>query len=546
MDYYTEVQFEEQFDSQISDTVGQQDSFSKIAENLNNLNNDKLIEPIKKRRNLEDIYTNQISRLCTVFERNFKVLSFEDITKIQKSLIEEAMEILGTSECASFFLLFCTRWELDSLTQEWFLDQDKVLEKFDISKVDAFDNGPFSDITISDESVTSREFYCNIIADTVKYNETFSLKCGHRYSKICWKSYLEISLKEGISCIFNLRCIGCNFLIPREVWKMFLSESDMITFDKFCIRSFVDYKRAPIKWCPGIDCNFALELISSAFGSCDVKCNCGVEFCIYCSNEPHWPIPCKIIAKWNEKNKGEADNISWILDNTKLCPKCKQYIEKNQGCVHMKCRCKFEFCWLCLGDWSKHSNVDVYKCNIFELRTIKKGEKDNLHDNSIERYVHYFERYRVHLQGQKAAELFLDSEIPIYTEKLNINFSDPLSGEFLKNAVLQTIQGRRLIKWTYAYGYFALWKDEKTKSLFEYHQGQLEKTLNILQDMVSTFGTYYTGMNEDIPKKTENSDFLQSFLDYKTRLVDLTRVVRSFFNTVSHALEYDFVYNIQE
>lgn len=35
------------------------------------------------------------------------------------------------------------------------------------------------------------------------------------------------------------------------------------------------------------------------------------------------------------RNKSEADNVTWILCNTKNCPSCKQPIEKNQGCMHM-------------------------------------------------------------------------------------------------------------------------------------------------------------------------------------------------------------------
>jgi len=62
----------------------------------------------------------------------------------------------------------------------------------------------------------------------------------------------------------------------------------------------------------------------------------------------------------------------WIYNNTKNCPKCKNPIEKNQGCNHMTCRppggCKFEFCWVCLGDWKTHGDETggYYKCNIFD------------------------------------------------------------------------------------------------------------------------------------------------------------------------------------
>ena len=39
-------------------------------------------------------------------------------------------------------------------------------------------------------------------------------------------------------------------------------------------------------------------------------------------------------------------------NNLKHCPSCKNWIEKNGGCKHMKCRCGFNFCWECLEVWS--------------------------------------------------------------------------------------------------------------------------------------------------------------------------------------------------
>lgn len=71
------------------------------------------------------------------------------------------------------------------------------------------------------------------------------------------------------------------------------------------------------------------------------------------------------------RNSSESENLRWILVNTKMCPKCRTPIEKNQGCNHMTCRkhsCSFEFCWLCMGAWSDHGTQTggFYKCNKFD------------------------------------------------------------------------------------------------------------------------------------------------------------------------------------
>ena len=48
----------------------------------------------------------------------------------------------------------------------------------------------------------------------------------------------------------------------------------------------------------------------------------------------HWTIMCACVAF---RNQSEAENMTWILVNTKNCPKCKNPIEKNHGCMHMVC-----------------------------------------------------------------------------------------------------------------------------------------------------------------------------------------------------------------
>ena len=37
----------------------------------------------------------------------------------------------------------------------------------------------------------------------------------------------------------------------------------------------------------------------------------------------------------------------------KQCPECKFWVEKNDGCDHMTCKCKFQFCYKCGGVYMK-------------------------------------------------------------------------------------------------------------------------------------------------------------------------------------------------
>ena len=67
-------------------------------------------------------------------------------------------------------------------------------------------------------------------------------------------------------------------------------------------------------------------------------------------------------------------NALWVAANTKKCPRCSAAIEKDEGCNHMSCRkCRHEFCWICMQDWTLHSNTTggYFQCNRFDASAAK-------------------------------------------------------------------------------------------------------------------------------------------------------------------------------
>lgn len=148
-----------------------------------------------------------------------------------------------------------------------------------------------------------------------------------------------------------------------------------------------------LRWCPAPNCENAVEcrLPHSSFATIvpTVQCSCGYKFCFGCGLGDHQPAPCGLVKMWQKKCADDSETANWISAHTKECGKCQSTIEKNGGCNHMTCRkCKYEFCWVCMGPWSEHG-TSWYNCNRFEESSSTDARDQQAKSRaSLERYLH--------------------------------------------------------------------------------------------------------------------------------------------------------------
>uniref|UniRef100_A0A8C0MXL8 E3 ubiquitin-protein ligase parkin n=1 Tax=Canis lupus familiaris TaxID=9615 RepID=A0A8C0MXL8_CANLF len=96
---------------------------------------------------------------------------------------------------------------------------------------------------------------------------------------------------------------------------------------------------------------------------------CGFIFCRECKEEYH-EGECstlfeasgavtqayKVDEKAAEQARWEEASKETIKKTTKPCPRCHVPVEKNGGCMHMKCpqpQCQLEWCWTCSCEWNR-------------------------------------------------------------------------------------------------------------------------------------------------------------------------------------------------
>lgn len=168
--------------------------------------------------------------------------------------------------------------------------------------------------------------------------------CGHYFCDECIRSYLELKILEAD--VVSIKCPECLQVYSENDIYPYVTEDLLIKYNRF-----VEVKRAEenlwVKWCPKADCS-GYDVASPK--NYKLICNsCNHKYCYKCS-QPWHNSRCKI--------KKDVNFELWAMgNNVKICPRCKNHVQKNGGCPHMSCpRCNHRWCWICGGDYSSPSH----------------------------------------------------------------------------------------------------------------------------------------------------------------------------------------------
>ncbi|VFQ70591.1 unnamed protein product [Cuscuta campestris] len=456
-------------------------------------------------------------------QTNYTILNEADIHQRQEESITKIATVLSISKVAAGILLRHYNWSVSKVHDEWFADEAKVRRTVGLLENPA-------------QLPIEKEIACGICFEMYPRDGIDSAACGHPFCVTCWQGYISTSINDGPGCLM-LRCPdpSCSAAVGQDMVNAFATQDDRDKYNRYFIRSFIEDNRKT-KWCPAPGCDYAVDFIIGS-GSYDVTCCCSYSFCWNCCEEAHRPVDCGTVAKWILKNSAESENMNWILANSKPCPRCKRPIEKNQGCMHITCTppCKFEFCWLCLGSWSEHGEKTggFYACNRYEAAK-QQGAYDDaekrreMAKNSLERYTHYYERWATNQSSRLKALADLQQMQNVHLEKLSEVQCQPESQlKFIIDAWLQIVECRRVLKWTYAYGFYLPEHERAKRQFFEYLQGEAESGLERLHQCAEKELQAY--LNADGPSK--------DFNEFRTKLAGLTSVTRNYFENLVRALE---------
>ncbi|XP_019392971.1 PREDICTED: E3 ubiquitin-protein ligase RNF144A [Crocodylus porosus] len=179
-------------------------------------------------------------------------------------------------------------------------------------------------------------------------------QCQCIFCTLCLKQYVELLIREGLETAISCPDAACpkrGHLQENEIECMVASEI-MQRYKKlqFEREVLLDPCRT---WCPSSTCQAVCQLQESGPKNPQlVQCKaCDIEFCSSCKSNWHPGQGCQENMPVSFL-PGETSSVFKMEEDDapiKRCPKCKVYIERDEGCAQMMCKnCKHAFCWYCL------------------------------------------------------------------------------------------------------------------------------------------------------------------------------------------------------
>ncbi|KAJ6570874.1 hypothetical protein DFH09DRAFT_1261093 [Mycena vulgaris] len=191
------------------------------------------------------------------------------------------------------------------------------------------------------DNLSHVQAHCIICRDDLQPLTSFQAPCEHFYCRQCISNLATSCI--GDESLFPLQC--CRQPLPMDGAQGVLAQLDLRL--RFSLRAKVVEFGTLSKnrlYCPSPTCSAFLG--STADHTENMACpRCSTEVCVGCKECVHPGRGC-MESTALEQVKTLAREKHW-----QTCPGCGQIIDLQQGCFHMTCRCRTEFCYVCAARW---------------------------------------------------------------------------------------------------------------------------------------------------------------------------------------------------
>ncbi|KFK42921.1 hypothetical protein AALP_AA1G055700 [Arabis alpina] len=274
---------------------------------------------------------------------------------------------------------------------------------------------------------------------------------------------------------------SCRVTGGRDMIQRFATDEEKSKYNRFLFISYVDDNKM-MKCCPVP--GRCTNNLSPDSESSKVLCQCLLTFCWNCCNDAHSPVDCETAAKWLAK----------IMSG---------YQNSNR---------------LCRGDWTNHGEETCTNDAVMDIpyeETNSQWETEECYENWQSNDL-LMQKAKVKLQQLRSVDIPKLSKIQLPTEQ---------QLEFIKEAGLQVIESRRILKWTYAYQYYL--PDDNKQNLLKICQGNVKLLLKALDKCIET----------KLPGFLNAEGVSEKFNAFRFKLTRLTRTTREYNEKLMRELE---------
>ena len=216
--------------------------------------------------------------------------------------------------------------------------------------------------------------------------DNYYLDCGCIVHGSCFDDYIENAINSGK---VPIKCPCCNKEDINEIYiKDSLNKNNKFNliekFEKFYMNYFIMQHPEDISCCPSPGCNYAfIYEEGDDYFECPL---CKKEYCLKCKSEWHKGKTCEEYKEYRRigilgKDEKQLDELFFDFargSKFKQCPYCKNWVEKNEGCNHIACRCGNHFCYFC----GKGMNGNIYNHDCSWRIDLRRNNNEHVSNNN--------------------------------------------------------------------------------------------------------------------------------------------------------------------
>ncbi|XP_037491090.1 probable E3 ubiquitin-protein ligase RNF144A-A isoform X2 [Jatropha curcas] len=208
------------------------------------------------------------------------------------------------------------------------------------------------------ETGESSLIFCEICVERKEIDQMFKIdSCAHSFCCECMSKHVAAKIQDSTCTIITCPGMNCRAILELDICRSQLSKGVIDIWEEMLCKEMIsEWEKF---YCPFKDCSALLVNDSDCEGGEAIRESecpfCHRLFCAQCYVPWHSGVECEEFQRLNEDERGREDLMVMELARAQKwsrCPHCKFYVERTEGCPHITCRCKFEFCYGCGSQWT--------------------------------------------------------------------------------------------------------------------------------------------------------------------------------------------------